>query len=58
MMEESTYPRPVSVHQEGATSPYAYLRYLFTQLPTAKTVEEIEKMLPGNMTAEQMMMLT
>jgi hypothetical protein len=28
--------------------PYAYLRYLFTELPKAQTVEQIEDLLPGN----------
>jgi len=29
--------------------PYAYLRYLFTELPKANTVEAIEALLPGNL---------
>jgi transposase len=28
--------------------PYAYLRYLFAELPKAETVEAIEALLPGN----------
>ena len=33
--------------------PYAYLRYLFAELPRAETVETIEALLPGNVNPEQ-----
>jgi len=33
--------------------PYAYLRYLFTGLPKADTVEAIEALLPGNIDKDQ-----
>jgi len=33
--------------------PYAYLRYLFTELPKAETVEAIELLLPGAVTQDQ-----
>jgi len=33
--------------------PYAYLRYLFAELPKAKTVEAIEALLPGNLSEDQ-----
>jgi transposase len=33
--------------------PYAYLRYLFTELPTAQTVEQIEALLPENLDPDQ-----
>ncbi|MCP4996230.1 MAG: transposase domain-containing protein, partial [Gammaproteobacteria bacterium] len=33
--------------------PYAYLRYLFTELPKAETVEAIEALLPGNIDQDQ-----
>ena len=33
--------------------PYAYLRYLFTALPKAETVEAIEALLPGNLSKDQ-----
>ena len=33
--------------------PYAYLRYLFTELPKAQTVEAIEALLPGNLDKDQ-----
>jgi hypothetical protein len=32
---------------------YAYLRYLFAELPKAETVEAIEALLPGNVNPEQ-----
>jgi transposase len=34
--------------------PYAYLRYLFTALPKAGTVEAIETLLPGNLAKDQL----
>jgi hypothetical protein len=33
--------------------PYAYLRYVFTELPKAGTVEAIEALLPGNLDTDQ-----
>ena len=33
--------------------PYAYLRYLFTELPKVETVEGIEALLPGNINQDQ-----
>jgi transposase len=33
--------------------PYAYLRYLFTELPKAQTVAQIETLLPGNIDRDQ-----
>ncbi|MCU7929004.1 MAG: IS66 family transposase [Candidatus Thiodiazotropha sp. (ex Dulcina madagascariensis)] len=33
--------------------PYAYLRYLFTELPKAETVEAFEALLPGNLSMDQ-----
>jgi len=33
--------------------PYAYLRYLFAELPKAETVEAIEKLLPGVVTRDK-----
>ena len=33
--------------------PYAYLREVFTKLPLADTVDEIEALLPGNINAQQ-----
>ena len=32
--------------------PYVYLRYIPTELPSAQTVENIEALLPRNLTAE------
>ena len=34
--------------------PYAYLRYLFTHLPAAESVEDFEALLPGNIEKNQM----
>lgn len=33
--------------------PYAYLRYLFAELPKATTVEDVEALLPGNINTDQ-----
>ena len=35
--------------------PYAYLRYVFTELPKASTVEAIEVLLPGDLKKDQIM---
>jgi len=43
----------IETAKANALEPYAYLRYLFTRLPTAQSVEDIEKLLPGNIKAEQ-----
>jgi len=37
--------------------PYAYLRYIFTKLPIASTLEEYEALLPWNLTPEQITVL-
>lgn len=34
--------------------PYAYLRHLFTTLPNATSVDDIERLLPFNLTADQL----
>jgi len=36
--------------------PYAYLRYLFTELPKAETVDAIDSLLPGNLDEDQIRM--
>ncbi len=33
--------------------PYAYLRYLFAELPKANTVEDVERLLPGTINSDQ-----
>ena len=35
--------------------PYAYLRYVFTELPKAGSVEALEALLPGNLKKDQIM---
>jgi transposase len=37
----------------NSLEPYAYLRYVFTELPRAETVEAIEALLPGNINNDQ-----
>jgi len=39
-------------YQSNRLEPYAYLRYLFTELPKAETVEAIEALLHGNMSKD------
>jgi hypothetical protein len=34
--------------------PYAYLRYVFGQIPLATTLEDVEALLPWNVTPEQL----
>jgi diadenosine tetraphosphate (Ap4A) HIT family hydrolase len=34
--------------------PYAYLRFVLTRIPYAKTVEELERLMPFNIKAEDL----
>jgi len=43
----------IETAKANGLEPYAYLRYLFTELPKAKTVDAIEALLPGNLDEEQ-----
>jgi len=43
----------IETTKANGLEPYAYLRYLFTELPRADTVEAIEALLPGNVNPEQ-----
>ncbi|MEN8132076.1 MAG: IS66 family transposase [Pseudomonadota bacterium] len=43
----------IETAKANGLEPYAYLRYLFTELPKAETVEAIEALLPGNLNKGQ-----
>ena len=43
----------IETAKANGLEPYAYLRYLFTELPKAETVDAIEALLPGNLDADQ-----
>ena len=43
----------IETAKANGLEPYAYLRYLFTELPKAETVEAIEALLPGNLSKDQ-----
>ena len=43
----------IETAKANSLEPYAYLRYLFTELPKAETVEAIEALLPGNLSKNQ-----
>lgn len=43
----------IETAKANGLEPYAYLRYLFTELPKANTVEAIEALLPGNIAEDQ-----
>jgi transposase len=43
----------IETAKANGLEPYAYLRYLFTELPKAETVEAIEALLPGNLGKDQ-----
>jgi transposase len=43
----------IETAKASGLEPYAYLRYLFTELPKAETVEVIEALLPGNVDKNQ-----
>jgi transposase len=42
----------IETAKANGLEPYAYLRYIYTQLPSAQAVEDIEALLPRNVTAE------
>jgi len=42
----------IETAKANGLEPYTYLRYLFTELPKAKTVDEIEALLPGNINTD------
>jgi transposase len=43
----------IETAKANGLEPYAYLRYLFTALPKAETVDVIEALLPGNVDPDQ-----
>jgi len=43
----------IETAKANGLEPYAYLRYLFTELPKAETVIAIEALLPGNLEIDQ-----
>ncbi len=43
----------IETAKANGLEPYVYLRYLFTELPKAATVERIEALLPGSVTKDQ-----
>jgi hypothetical protein len=43
----------IETSKANGLEPYAYLRYLFAELPRAETVEAIEALLPGNVNPQQ-----
>ena len=42
----------IETAKANGLEPYAYLRHIYTQLPSVQAVEDIEALLPGNVTAE------
>jgi transposase len=47
----------IETAKANGLEPYAYLRYLFTELPKAQTVDAIEALLPGKLDADQIRIL-
>ena len=43
----------IETAKANGLEPYAYLRRVFTELPKADTVDEIEALLPGNIDKDQ-----
>jgi transposase len=43
----------IETTKANGLEPYAYLRHLFTELPKADTVDEVEALLPGNINPDQ-----
>ena len=44
----------IETAKANGLEPYAYLRYLFTQIPTAESVGDFEALLPGNIEKNQL----
>ena len=44
----------IETAKASGLQPYAYLRHVFAELPKADTVDDIEALLPGNLTDEQL----
>ena len=44
----------IETAKANGLEPYAYLRYLFTELPKAETVDAIEALLPGDIDKDQL----
>ncbi len=47
----------IETAKANGLEPYAYLRYLFTQLPAAESVEDFEALLPGNIEKNQIQLV-
>ncbi|MCF6226791.1 MAG: IS66 family transposase [Xanthomonadales bacterium] len=47
----------IETAKANALEPYAYLRYIFTELPKADTVEAIEAMLPTTISMDQIQLI-
>ncbi len=47
----------IETAKANGLEPYAYLRYLFTELPKAETVDAVEAVLPGKLDADQIKIL-
>ncbi len=45
---------PIETAKANGLEPYAYLRYVYTQLPQAESVDAIEALLPGNIEVDQL----
>ena len=43
----------IETAKANGLEPYAYLRYLFTELLKAQTIDAIEALLPGNLDKDQ-----
>jgi len=43
----------IETAKANGLEPYAYLRHIFDQIPLATTLEDYEKLLPWNITEEQ-----
>ncbi len=43
----------VETAKANGLEPYTYLRYVFKELPTAQSIDDIEALLPYNLNADQ-----
>ena len=53
-MASANFYTMVETAKANGINPYAYLKHVFTELPKAKTVEDLEALLPWNVAAEKL----
>ena len=53
-MASANFYTMVETAKANGLNPYAYLKHVFTELPKAERVEDLEALLPWNVSAEKL----